>query len=55
MEQTRRDTVIELLCTGHRPAAIINLLKYPKRDGLKHHQEVEGVRDVQEEKAQAQE
>ncbi|QQP49429.1 Transposable element tcb2 transposase [Caligus rogercresseyi] len=31
MEQTRRDTVIELLCAGHRPAAIIKLLKYPKR------------------------
>ncbi|QQP58452.1 Uncharacterized protein FKW44_003775 [Caligus rogercresseyi] len=31
MEQTRRDTVIELLCAGHRPAAIIKLLKYPRR------------------------
>ncbi|QQP51700.1 Uncharacterized protein FKW44_013136 [Caligus rogercresseyi] len=29
MEQTRRDTVIELLCAGHCPAAIIKLLKYP--------------------------
>ncbi|QQP38939.1 Uncharacterized protein FKW44_019663 [Caligus rogercresseyi] len=28
MEQTRKDTVIELLCAGHRPAAIIKLLKY---------------------------
>ncbi|QQP49348.1 Transposable element tcb1 transposase [Caligus rogercresseyi] len=28
MEQNRRDTVIELLCAGHRPAAII---KYPRR------------------------
>ncbi|QQP51699.1 Uncharacterized protein FKW44_013135 [Caligus rogercresseyi] len=31
MEQTRRDTVIELLCAGHRPAAITKLLKYPRR------------------------
>ncbi|QQP39358.1 Uncharacterized protein FKW44_020220, partial [Caligus rogercresseyi] len=31
MEQTRRDTVIELLCAGHRPTAIIKLLKYPRR------------------------
>ncbi|QQP39707.1 Transposable element tcb1 transposase, partial [Caligus rogercresseyi] len=31
MEQTQRDTVIELLCAGHRPAAITKLLKYPKR------------------------
>ncbi|QQP37805.1 Transposable element tcb2 transposase [Caligus rogercresseyi] len=31
MEQTRRDTVIELLCAGHSPAAIIKLLKYPRR------------------------
>ncbi|QQP56066.1 Uncharacterized protein FKW44_000615, partial [Caligus rogercresseyi] len=31
MEQTRRGTVIELLCAGHRPAAIIKLLKYPRR------------------------
>ncbi|QQP40962.1 Transposable element tcb2 transposase [Caligus rogercresseyi] len=31
MEQTRRDTVIELLCAGHHPAAIIKLLKYPRR------------------------
>ncbi|QQP55008.1 Transposable element tcb2 transposase [Caligus rogercresseyi] len=31
MEQTRRDTVIELLCAGQRPAAIIKLLKYPWR------------------------
>ncbi|QQP55037.1 Transposable element tcb2 transposase [Caligus rogercresseyi] len=31
MEQTQRDTVIELLCGGHRPAAIIKLLKYPRR------------------------
>ncbi|QQP53214.1 Transposable element tcb2 transposase [Caligus rogercresseyi] len=31
MEQTRRDTVIELLCAGHRPAAIIKLLKGPSR------------------------
>ncbi|QQP53123.1 Transposable element tcb1 transposase, partial [Caligus rogercresseyi] len=27
------DTVIELLCAGHGPAAIIKLLKYPKRTG----------------------
>ncbi|QQP52972.1 Uncharacterized protein FKW44_005285 [Caligus rogercresseyi] len=26
MEQTRRDTVIELLCAGHRPAALIMAL-----------------------------
>ncbi|QQP35593.1 Transposable element tcb1 transposase [Caligus rogercresseyi] len=31
MEQTRKDTVIELLCAGHRPAAIIKLLKYLRR------------------------
>ncbi|QQP35351.1 Uncharacterized protein FKW44_023547, partial [Caligus rogercresseyi] len=31
MEQTRRDTVIDLLCAGHGPAAIIKLLKYPRR------------------------
>ncbi|QQP52578.1 Transposable element tcb2 transposase [Caligus rogercresseyi] len=31
MEQTRRDMVIELLCAGHRPAAIIKLLMYPRR------------------------
>ncbi|QQP38395.1 Transposable element tcb1 transposase [Caligus rogercresseyi] len=31
MEQTRRDTVIELLCAGYRRAAIIKLLKYPWR------------------------
>ncbi|QQP38596.1 Transposable element tcb2 transposase [Caligus rogercresseyi] len=31
MEQTRRDPVIELLCAGHHPAAIIKLLKYPRR------------------------
>ncbi|QQP55079.1 Transposable element tcb1 transposase, partial [Caligus rogercresseyi] len=31
MEKTWRDTVIELLCAGHRPAAIIKLLKYPRR------------------------
>ncbi|QQP57405.1 Uncharacterized protein FKW44_002382, partial [Caligus rogercresseyi] len=30
MEKTRRDTVIELLCAGHRSAAIIKLLKYPR-------------------------
>ncbi|QQP41957.1 Hypothetical protein FKW44_016477 [Caligus rogercresseyi] len=29
MEQTRRDTVVDLLCAGHRPATIIKLLKYP--------------------------
>ncbi|QQP32387.1 Uncharacterized protein FKW44_024472 [Caligus rogercresseyi] len=53
MEQTRRDTVIELLCAGHRPAAIIKLLQVPQEDGLRHHQEVGGVRDIQEEGAQA--
>ncbi|QQP36388.1 Uncharacterized protein FKW44_021468 [Caligus rogercresseyi] len=31
MEQTRRDTVIDLLCAGHRPSTIIKLLKYPRR------------------------
>ncbi|QQP55474.1 Transposable element tcb1 transposase, partial [Caligus rogercresseyi] len=31
MEQTRRNTVIELVCAGYRPAAIIKLLKYPWR------------------------
>ncbi|QQP52118.1 Uncharacterized protein FKW44_004146 [Caligus rogercresseyi] len=31
MEKTRRNTVIELMCAGHRPAAIIKLLKYLRR------------------------
>ncbi|QQP58216.1 Uncharacterized protein FKW44_003460 [Caligus rogercresseyi] len=31
MEQTRRDTVIELLCAGHRPAAVIKLPQYPRK------------------------
>ncbi|QQP50314.1 Transposable element tcb1 transposase [Caligus rogercresseyi] len=31
MEQTWRDTVIELLFAGHRTAATIKLLKYPRR------------------------
>ncbi|QQP31464.1 Transposable element tcb1 transposase, partial [Caligus rogercresseyi] len=31
MERSRRNTVIELLCAGHHPAAIIKLFKYPRR------------------------
>ncbi len=30
MEQARRSAIVELHCTGHSPATIVSLLKYPK-------------------------
>ncbi|QQP41952.1 Uncharacterized protein FKW44_016472 [Caligus rogercresseyi] len=45
MEQTRRDTVIELLCAGLRPPAIIKLFKYSKRTDYRHQTVSGGFRD----------
>ncbi|QQP41619.1 Uncharacterized protein FKW44_016050 [Caligus rogercresseyi] len=52
MEQTRRDTVSSCCAQGTvlQPSSSCSSTQ---EDGLRHHQEVGGVRDVQEEGAQA--